>query len=261
MKSQYPIKPIKPKKEGTSWGNVADWYDKHLSDDNTFHAQVIAPNLERIVSLKANESMLELGCGQGYFIEKFSYISPKVTGVDVAKQLIEIAQTKNPKAKFMVGNAEDPKLLPGQQFDVITVILAIQNMRDLAAVAKNLNRLLKKDGKVVIVLNHPAFRVPQYSGWGTDPERKVQHRAVATYMSEVEIKIDMTPGKSANKEMTLSYHRPLQVYSKAFSKEGFGIVKIEEWISHKKSVGLHAKMEDHARKEIPLFMCLVLKKI
>jgi len=245
----------------TSWGNVADWYDKHLSDDNTFHAQVIAPNLERIVSLKANESMLELGCGQGYFIEKFSTISNRVTGVDIGKQLIEIAQSKNPKAKFMVGNAEDPKLLPGQQFDVIIVILAIQNMRDLAAVAKNLSRLIKNDGKVVVVMNHPAFRVPQQSGWGIDPERKIQHRSVAAYMSEMEIKIDMTPGKAANKEMTLSYHRPLQVYSKAFSKEGFGIVKIEEWISHRKSSGLHAKMEDKARKEIPMFMCMVLKKI
>ena len=134
-------------------------------------------------------------------------------------------------------------------------------MKDLSAVAKNLTRLLKKDGKVVIVLNHPAFRVPQHSGWGTDTEKKVQYRHVDTYMSEMEIKIDMTPGKAVNKKMTLSYHRPLQVYSKAFSKEGFGIVKIEEWISHRKSDGPHAKMEDKARKEIPMFMCFVLKKI
>ena len=68
-------------------------------------------------------------------------------------------------------------------------------------------------------------------------------------MSEMEIKIDMTPGKQTNKETTLSYHRPLQVYSKAFSKAGFGIVKIEEWISHRKSVGLHAKWKImHVRK-------------
>lgn len=248
-------------KKETSWGNVADWYDKHLDGDNTYHAQVVAPNLERIVNLKANESLLELGCGQGYFIENFATVSDRVIGVDLGKQLIEIAQKKSTRAKFMVGNAEDPKLLPGQKFDVITVVLAIQNMKNLSAVADNLKRLIKDDGKVVIVLNHPAFRVPQHSGWGTDEGKKVQYRHVDAYMSEMEIKIDMTPGKQTDKETTLSYHRPLQVYSKAFSKAGFGIVKIEEWISHRKSAGLHAKMEDHARKEIPLFMCLVLKKI
>ncbi len=248
-------------KKDSSWGNVADWYDKHLDGDNTYHAQVVLPNLERVVGLKPNESLLELGCGQGYFIDKFAQISDRVVGVDLGKQLIEIAQKKSAKAKFIVGNAEDPKLLPGQMFDVITVVLAIQNMKDLSAVASNFSRLLKADGKVVIVLNHPTFRVPQHSGWGTDEGKKLQYRHVDAYMSEMEIKIDMTPGKSTDKEVTLSYHRPLQVYSKAFSKAGFGIVKIEEWISHRKSAGLHAKMEDHARKEIPLFMCLVLKKM
>lgn len=248
-------------KKETSWGKVAEWYDKHLDGDNTYHAQVVAPNLERIVGLKPNQSLLELGCGQGFFLEKFSHVSDKLTGVDLGASLIEIAKKKIRGAKLLVANAEDPKLLPGQKFDVITVVLAIQNMKNLTAVADNFKRLIKDDGKVVIVLNHPAFRVPQHSGWGTDESKKVQHRFVDAYMSEMEIKIDMTPGKATDKEMTLSYHRPLQVYSKAFSKAGFGIVKIEEWISHRKSAGLHAKMEDHARKEIPLFMCLVLKKV
>ena len=58
----------------TSWGNVAEWYDKHLNDDNTYHSQVVLPNLLRVVDLGSNESLLELGCGQGFFLEKFSVI-------------------------------------------------------------------------------------------------------------------------------------------------------------------------------------------
>ncbi len=248
-------------KDKTSWGNVAGWYDKHLESDNTYHAQVVAPNLVRVVGLKANESLLELGCGQGYFMEHFGEFSEKLTGVDLGAPLIEIAKKKIKRAKFLVGNAEDPKLLPGQKFDVITVVLAIQNMKNLTAVADNFKRLLKDDGRVVIVLNHPAFRIPQHSSWGRDMEKGIEYRRIDSYMSELEIKIDMTPGSTKNKEITRSYHRPLQVYSKTFSKAGFGIVKIEEWISHRKSEkGPHAKAEDLARKEIPLFMCLVLKK-
>lgn len=249
-------------KKETSWGGVADWYDKHLDAPLTYHSQVLLPNLLRIVGLKQNESLLELGCGQGFFLDKFSEISPNITGVDLGKPLIDIAKKKFPKIKFMVGNAEDQKLLPNETFDVITVILAIQNMKDLHAVALNFKRLLKDGGKICIVLNHPAFRIPKSSSWGVDAENKIQYRRIDEYMSESEVSIDMTPGKEIEKKTTMSYHRPLQVYSKVFSKAGFGIVKIEEWISHRKSEpGPFARAEDKARKEIPLFMCLVLRKM
>ncbi len=249
-------------KKDTSWGGVAAWYDKHLESDNTYHAQVVAPNLIRIVDLKPHESLLELGCGQGYFIQKFSEISKKVTGVDLGKSLVDMARKSVPSAKFFVGNAEDEKILKGETFDVITIVLAIQNMKNLGRVVKNLKRLLADSGRVCIVINHPTFRVPKSSSWGMDSEQKIQYRRVDAYMSEREIQIDMTPGSKTHKKMTVSYHRPLQVFSKAFSKEGFAITKIEEWISHRKSEkGPHAKAEDTARKEIPLFMCLVLKKL
>lgn len=229
-------------KKDTSWGKVAGWYDKYLESDNTYHAQVVAPNLIRVVDLKSDESLLELGSEQGYFIEKFSEFSKKVTGVEIGKPLVDIAKKKFPNARFLVGNAEDQKILLGEKFDVVTIILAIQNMKDLGAVVKNLNRLVKDDGRVCIVLNHPAFRVPQKSAWGMDEEKKTQYRRVDAYMSEEEIKIDMTPGSRTNKVMTMTYHRPLQVYSKAFGKVGFAITKIEEWISHRKSeAGPYAK--------------------
>jgi ubiquinone/menaquinone biosynthesis C-methylase UbiE len=160
-----------------------------------------------------------------------------------------------------VGNAEDQKLLSGKTFDVVTVVLALQNMKNLDAAVKNMSRLLSPKGKVVLVLNHPAFRVPKKSAWGIDEDTKTQYRRVDAYMSDFEAKMDMTPGKKTNKEITMTYHRPLQTYTKAFAKESLAIVKMEEWISHRTSVGTHAKMENSARKEIPLFMCLVLKKI
>jgi ubiquinone/menaquinone biosynthesis C-methylase UbiE len=248
-------------KKDTSWGKVAGWYDKHLENENTYHAQVVAPNLLRVVDLKPSESLLELGCGQGFFVEKFAALSKHVVGVELGKPLVEIAKKNIPHARFLVGNAEDEKILPGQAFDVITIILALQNMKNLDAVVKNMSRLLKSDGRAVLVLNHPAFRVPKKSSWGIDDTEKIQYRRVDAYMSEQEVTIDMTPGNTVKKITTMTYHRPLQVYAKAFSKHGFAIMKIEEWISHRKSEGPHAKMEDTARKEIPLFMCLVLKKI
>jgi hypothetical protein len=64
------------------------------------------------------------------------------------------------------------------------------------------------------------------------------------------------------KKFTYSYHHPLQVYFKSFSKAGLAVLRLEEWISHKTSdKGPRKLAEDLSRKEIPLFMCLELKKI
>jgi hypothetical protein len=71
----------------------------------------------------------------------------------------------------------------------------------------------------------------------------------------------MHPGDKPS-QYTTSFHRPLQYYFKAFNKAGFSVTLMEEWNSHKKSqTGPRAEAEDVARKEIPLFLCLVVVKI
>ncbi len=250
------------KSKETGWGKVATWYDSHLKDDDTYHAQVVLPNLIRLVDLQSNESLLELGCGQGFFLEHFFKFSKSITGVDIGKELIQIAKEKNKDIEYIVGSAEDIQILGKKKFNVIIVVLAIQNMKHLNLVAQNIAEHLEEKGRVYIVLNHPAFRIPQHSTWMFSDDKKVQMRVVDTYMSEKEISIDMNPGKTENKEITPSFHRPLQVYSKAFSKHNFAITKIEEWMSHKTSQpGPQADAENKARKEFPMFMCLELKKL
>ncbi|HRY30966.1 MAG TPA: class I SAM-dependent methyltransferase [Candidatus Paceibacterota bacterium] len=258
----------------TSWGNVADWYDQHLSEADTYHAKVIMPNLLRLINLKPDESLLELGCGQGFFLEKLSTFSKNLTGVDVSGELIALAKRKNSQINYLVASAGDETILLGKTFDVITVILALQNIKNLPAVARNLSRLLKETGRIYIVLNHPAFRIPQHSDWIYDDKKKIQSRKVDLYLSQVEIPINMNPGQTARRfdekspvrssenKMTWSFHRSLQDYSKIFAKNSLVISKIEEWISHKKSEpGQRSRAEDSARREFPLFMCLELKKL
>jgi hypothetical protein len=118
----------------------------------------------------------------------------------------------------------------------------------------------KKGGSLYIVLNHPAFRVPKESSWGWDEAEKKQYRRVDRYLSELKISIQMHPGDKPS-QYTTSFHRPLQYYFKALYKAGFSVQLMEEWNSHKQSQkGPRAEAEDIARKEIPLFLCLVVVK-
>lgn len=255
---------MKGNPKDTSWNSVAGWYDELLKNDlDSYQLKVIEPNLLRILNLKKGEYVYDLACGQGYFSNVFSKIGANVTGSDLSKKLIESAIKNSSKTiKFYNTPAHRAPFLKNNSIDTIVIVLAIQNIENLNEVLIECNRVLKKGGRIVIVLNHPSFRVPKGSDWYF--KDGVQSRIVSQYLSESKVSIDMTPGEKNPKKKikTISFHRPLQYYVKLFSKNGFAITRLEEWISHKKSQnGPRQSAEDRARKEIPMFMCIETRKL
>lgn len=158
-------------------------------------------------------------------------------------------------ATFHVSSADTIPFVKTASVDAVTIILALQNIENVAGVFAECARVLKPTNRLLMVMNHPAFRIPQHSSWGWE-ENKVQYRAIDEYLSESRTKIQMHPGGDP-KATTISFHRPLQWYVKLLAKHGFAVTRLEEWISNKKSQkGPRAKAEDKARKEIPLFLCI-----
>ncbi len=247
----------------TSWGGVADWYGEHLEGSDTYHAKVIAPNLIRVVAPKQGVKILDLACGEGYFARMFKNNGADVIGTDIAESLIQKAKAISSDVEYHVANAENLGFAKDASFDTIVCALAIQNMEHLDKVFAECARVLKHDGRLVFVLNHPTFRIPKRSSWGWDDANKIQYRRMDAYLSMSREKIDMSPSQKGNGEHTWSFHRSLQDYSKALNRAGFAITKMEEWISHKQSEkGPRQEAEDRARKEIPLFLtveCRLLK--
>ncbi|MFA6295725.1 MAG: methyltransferase domain-containing protein [Candidatus Paceibacterota bacterium] len=254
-----------PKK--TSWGTVADWYDEMLLDSNSYQKQVIMPNIMRIINPRNGMSIIDIACGQGYFSHAFAENGAKVIGCDISKELIEIAKKNSIKGKeieYFVSSSDNLPFMNGEsrKVDFAVLILSLQNIENLSGTLSECARILKPDGRLVIVLNHPAFRIPKNSSWEWNEQK--QYRRIDAYMSDQQFKIDMTPGEAdpANKKFTVSFHRPLQTYFKALIKSGLSVVRLEEWISHKKSqTGPRAVEEDRLRKEIPMFICIEAKKL
>jgi SAM-dependent methyltransferase len=251
-------------KKNTSWGEVAKWYDDLLKDEDSFQSKVIEPNLLRLMSIKKGERILDLGCGQGYFSQKFALAGASVCGVDISKELIYLAEKQKNKLpiSYFVASAEDFLGKKLGLFDKAAVVLALQNIKNADLAIANLSGSVNTGGKIYLVLNHPAFRIPGKSSWGFEETRKLQFRRLDGYLSEFSKQIDMKPGGKGKKEMTVSFHRPLQWYFKSFAKHGLAVLRLEEWVSHKVSdSGYRAEAENAARKEFPLFVCLELVKL
>lgn len=243
----------------TSWGKHAKWYAGVVEEKGSYQRDVILPGVLKMLNLKKGEAVLDLACGEGFFAREFYKIGAQVLGVDAGRELISLAEKKSPKSEGLLYKSADAanlSFLNDGAFDAITIILALQNMENMPAVLREARRVLSKNGRLVIVLNHPVLRIPKLSGWGWDEEQRLQYRRVNSYMSENKLPIQMHPG-ARPQDLTWSFHRPLQSYFKALATAGFCVNDLEEWISHKKSEpGPKARAENHAREEIPLFMAI-----
>lgn len=250
----------------TSWGKVAGWYDDLLEkQEGTYQKDLILPNLMRILDPKKGETIFDIACGQGFWSRELQSRGAKVVAADIAPELIEKARQHSPKdIAYHVSPSHALDFAQKNSADKAIIILAIQNIEDLAATFTECMRVLKPGGKLILVLNHPAFRIPKRSSWEWDEKGKAQYRRIDAYMSDSKQRMDMTPGEEniAEKKFTLSFHRPLQVYFKALSKAGFAVTRLEEWVSHKQSnPGPRADAENKIRKEIPMFLMLEASKM
>lgn len=243
----------------TSWEKSSKWYKKIVGDEgHYFHQTIIFPKIKQLIDFSKINSVLDLACGQGIFERQIDQ-NKEYIGIDISRSLIKEASQKslNRRHQFLVSDVSKDLPLKKNDFDLVIIILALQNIKNINGVIKNASKHLKKGGKFLIILNHPIFRIPRQSAWGVDSQNKIQYRRIDRYMTGIEIPISTNPGKFQKSEITWSFHTPLSKYSQILFENGFLIEKIEEWVSEKKSTGPMAKMEDRARNEIPMFMAIV----
>jgi|SRR3990167_7217995 len=253
----------KEKVTSTSWDKVATWYDDLLeSGDGTYQKDLILPNVLRLLEIKPGKKVLDLACGQGFFSREFFKLGAVVTGVDLSRNLIALAEKHSPKGiKFVVSYADKLGFLDNGSIDAVVCVSAIQNMKNVAGVFEECFRALKAGGRLLLVMNHPTFRIPKRSSWGLDDRSKIQYRRVDEYLSESSSEISTHPGSNPSLA-TVSFHHPLQFYFKALHKSGFLISRLEEWNSAKVSQpGPRAPAENKARKEFPLFLAIEAIKL
>ena len=245
----------------TSWQSVTPWYNKIVgTEGHYYHEHTVLPNSVRLLNLQSSSSLVDLGCGQGILSRAIPQISAYL-GLDAAPGLIAEAKKKNRRSSyhFAVHDVTKP-YNTDKKFSHASFILSLQNMNSAESAIKNAALLLETNGILLLVLNHPCFRIPRQSGWGIDEKTKQQYRWINRYASALKIPIQMNPGKHASK-VTWSFHHSLQEYMNTLMQAGFALTNLEEWTSDKESEGKAAKMENRARSEFPLFLCLVAQKI
>jgi SAM-dependent methyltransferase len=248
--------------KNTSWQPVSKWYDNLVGEKGQYyHQSLIIPGVLKLLNIRSNSKVLDLACGQG-ILERHIPKDTYYQGIDISRSLIESAnsQKRSDNHFFTIGNIVKKLPINKHDFNRIAIILALQNIKEIDNLFTNLEGYIAPNSIMVIVLNHPCFRIPRQSSWEIEEKNKMQFRRINRYMTPLDIPINTHPG-DPNSSVTWSFHQPLSFYSKMLQNHGFVIDLIDEWTSEKESEGKFRKMENRSRNEIPLFMAIKALKI
>ena len=141
--------------EQSGWTQKASAYDEHFS---RIADQAIEPILDSVGDI-ARCDVLDICCGTGNLAAAFAARGGRVTGIDFAPTMIEIARSKVARAHFQVGDAEALQF-PNQSFDVAVCSFGLWHMSEPDRALAEAARVLKKGG----VYAYTTWLPPQ-QGW------------------------------------------------------------------------------------------------
>jgi len=249
----------------TSWDPLAHWYNGWVGEGGSEHHRLVAiPTVMRLLQVRPGEQVLDIGAGQGVLAPHIARAGGRYAGVDASPRLLDMARKHhNAAGRFMVGDARKLAGIPGVQaasFDAAVFLLSLQDMDPLEPVLTSAAWALKPGGRVVILLTHPAFRVPRQSGWGWDEGRKLVYRRVDRYLTPLAVPMKLMPGNEA--KTTHSFHRPIGEYVNGLSACGLLVDHMDEVPGHKATAAVsNTRAENTSRKEIPLFLGFRARKL
>ncbi len=102
-----------------------------------------------------NGQYLDVGCGTGNYTNALAQQGFKLTGVDPSEAMLTKAWMQSANINWLKGKAENLDL-PKQFFDGINASLTIHHWDDLAQAFRELYRVLKPGGKLVVFTSTPA---------------------------------------------------------------------------------------------------------
>lgn len=110
--------------------------------------------LVRMSGARAGESILDMCCGTGDVVFAFAKYCRdlRIVGCDFSEEMIELARSKKGGAdvEWCVADCSSTDFQDGH-FDVVSCAFGVRNFADLQAGLREMNRVLKIDGRACIV--------------------------------------------------------------------------------------------------------------
>jgi SAM-dependent methyltransferase len=131
-------------------------YVAHV-EANPYTALYEAPGLQALLPPVAGLRVLDAGCGGGRTSAWLAEQGARVVGIDVSPELLRLARERVPSASFSLADLAEPLPFEDGSFDVVVAGLVMHYLRDWVPPLRELRRVLRADGVVVLSTHHPAM--------------------------------------------------------------------------------------------------------
>jgi len=107
------------------------------------------------LAITPNDTVMDFGCGPGYYTTELAKRAKKVIAVDLSPQMLQKAQNKVAKAgakniQFLQSNGTSIQV-EDDSVDIIFLVTVFHEIGETQTVLKEFHRILKPDGKLVVV--------------------------------------------------------------------------------------------------------------
>jgi 2-polyprenyl-3-methyl-5-hydroxy-6-metoxy-1,4-benzoquinol methylase len=126
-------------------------------EEDGIASEPIMPRFLEVLGDVAGLVTLDACCGEGYLARILAEQGAKVTGIDIATNLVQLAREKSPEGRitYQIADLSQPLPVYEQHFDLIVSHLAMNDVPDYQGFLRTLGAVLKPGGRLVFSMNNP----------------------------------------------------------------------------------------------------------
>lgn len=133
----------------------ADEFLDHASN-NLYNAHYDRPACLSLLGDVAGLTVLDAACGPGLYAEELAARGADVIGFDQSPRMAELSEQRVPSGRFRAHDLADPlDWLPDQSVDLVLFALALEYVDDRIHALRELRRVLRPGGALVLSRQHP----------------------------------------------------------------------------------------------------------
>lgn len=236
--------------------NASYWVQIIRQHRDKYRNELTDPAMLQAIGNPEGMTILDAGCGEGYLSRILAGKGAVVSGVDSSVGLIEAARTQNLADMLPITfdiNSVDDLPYSNDVFDLVVCNHVINDLYDPSKPISEFARILRPDGRLIILMLHPCFYNKH-----AERDQTTNGLVTSTYFDIRGIEQAFEVDGLVSPTASTSWFRPLEFYTEELRKSGFVITSLTE--PHPSPEQVQADSWWRKGFTRPLFMLLVAQK-
>jgi SAM-dependent methyltransferase len=188
---------------------------------------------------------LDVGCGEGRVARELRALGYQVTAADAVAALVQAAAKADSAQAYVLADASELPFHDGT-FDLVVAYNVLMDVSDVAAAVKEMRRVLRSAGQIVISIVHPFTDRGRFAGKATNAPFVLR----GTYFGRQ--RFEGVEQRHGLRMPFAGWSQPLEAYVAALEAAGLAITSLREPVPHLASGRAHLR----PWTRMPLFLWL-----